>query len=146
MKQLAEIKKHISLLVCFVHTLGSKGFNILSDMWLYLKRSNKVGWHCEAWILKFGLVWQNYLPWVQHVQIVLVSKKLKVAIELSKKDEVAINDQNDQALLFLRHHMLPTTKNEYMASVHTCNPVLCSQVMSLDLLYLATWHHVMCHI
>jgi hypothetical protein len=67
---------------------------------------------------------QNYLPWVPHVQIVLVSKKLKVAIMLSKKDEVAI--------------LSPVVKNEYMASVHTCNPVLCSQVMSLDLLYLAT--------
>ena len=43
---------------------------------------------------------QNYLTWASDVQIVLGGKKLKVAIGLGQKDEVATDEQNDQALHF----------------------------------------------
>lgn len=58
---------------------------------------------------------QNYLTWASDLQIVLGRKKLKATIGLSNKDEVATDEQNDQALQFLRHHLSPTLKNEYMA-------------------------------
>jgi hypothetical protein len=46
---------------------------------------------------------------------VLGDKKLKAAIRLGKKDEVAIDEQNDRSLYFLWHHLSPTVKNEYMS-------------------------------
>jgi hypothetical protein len=52
--------------------------------------------------------------WASDVQIVFGSKKLKASIGLGNKDEVATDEQNDQALYFLRHHLSPTLKNEYM--------------------------------
>jgi hypothetical protein len=64
---------------------------------------------------------QNYLTWASDVQIVLGGKKLKVAIELGQKDEVATDEQNDQALYFLRHHLSPTLKNEYMSERKASN-------------------------
>jgi hypothetical protein len=64
---------------------------------------------------------QNYLTWVSNVQIVLGGKKLKVAIGLGQKDEVATDEQNDQALHFLQHHLSPTLKNEYMSERKASN-------------------------
>jgi hypothetical protein len=42
-------------------------------------------------------------------------KYLTWTIVLGKKDEKAIDEQNDQALPFLRHHLSSTLKNKYIA-------------------------------
>jgi hypothetical protein len=65
--------------------------------------------------LGVGSIW----PKLPHMgitasDIVLVSNKLKATIVLGKKDEKAIEEQSDQALPFLRHHLSSTLKNEYI--------------------------------
>jgi hypothetical protein len=64
---------------------------------------------------------QNYLTWASDVQIVLGGKKLKAAIGLVQKDEVATDEQNNQALHFPWHHLSPTLKNEYMSERKASN-------------------------
>lgn len=56
---------------------------------------------------------QNYLTWKSDCLVVLGSKKLRVAIGIEKGDPT--EEQNYQALHFLRHHLSSTLKNEYMA-------------------------------
>jgi hypothetical protein len=64
---------------------------------------------------------QNYFTWTSDVQTVFGGKKLKAAIRLGQKDEVTTDEQNDQALHFLRHHLSPTLKNEYMSKRKASN-------------------------
>ena len=59
---------------------------------------------------------RNYLTWASDVRIVLGAKGLRAAIGLGTSSAtVPTEDENDQALHFLRHHLSPTLKDEYMA-------------------------------
>jgi hypothetical protein len=55
------------------------------------------------------------------VHIVLGGKKIKAAIGFGQKYEVATDEQNHQALHFLRHHLSSTLKNEYMSERKSSN-------------------------
>lgn len=58
----------------------------------------------------------NYLTWASDVEIILGGKKLYAAIGLgTSKDVTPTDEENDQALHFLRHHLCLMLKNEYMA-------------------------------
>ena len=57
---------------------------------------------------------QNYLTWASDVEKVLGAKKLHAAIGFgTSKDSNPTDEENDQALHFLRHHLCLTLKNEY---------------------------------
>ena len=59
---------------------------------------------------------RNYLTWASDVRIVLGAKRLRAAIGLGTSSTIVpTEDENDQALYFLRHHVSPTLKDEYMA-------------------------------
>ena len=59
---------------------------------------------------------RNYLTWASDVRIVLGAKRLRAAIVLGTSSTIVpTEDENDQALHFLRHHLSPTLKDEYTA-------------------------------
>ncbi|XP_062182087.1 uncharacterized protein LOC133886385 [Phragmites australis] len=60
----------------------------------------------------------NYITWAPEVRIILGVEKLYATIGVGTSSAmVPMEDENDQAFQFLRHHLSPTLKDESMAMI-----------------------------